>query len=73
MEINKGPVISVSPSEISIDVDHTVKILNVNGEKVLSETGTGPGYYRLSEYEPGIYFVNVFAGNRRILKRIVVF
>ena len=70
---NKGPVISVSPSEISIDVEHTVRVLNVNGEVVFSKTGTGPGYYSLSGYEPGIYFVNVTAGKQRFLKRIVVF
>jgi hypothetical protein len=73
MKFTKGPVISVSPSEISIDGEHTLKVLNVNGEVVFSGAGTGPGDYSLSEYEPGIYFVNVTAERRKVFKRVVVF
>ncbi len=73
MKFNKGSIVSISPSGISIDKEHSIQVLNIKGEVVFSETGTGPGDYSLSGYEPGIYFVNITAGKRRFLKRIVVF
>jgi hypothetical protein len=45
----------------------------VNGETVFSATGKGPGNYGMSGFEPGIYFVKVFAGKRKFSKRIMIF
>jgi hypothetical protein len=72
-EFTKGPVISLSPSGISIDGEHTLKVLNVNGEVVFSGSCTGPKTYNLSEYEPRIYFVDITAGKVKVLRRVVVF
>jgi hypothetical protein len=68
------PGFRLIPGGISVTYQGTysIQVLNVNGEKVLSNADTGPRSYPLSDLESGLYFINITTDTQNFLERIFI-
>ena len=73
--------VTLNPSSVEITSEkisvayskqYRVKILNVNGEIVMTESNTGPYDYSLSNLVPGLYFVEVSSIDGAVSQRVIV-
>jgi hypothetical protein len=73
LELNSS-LVNISSEKVSIFYPNQweVKVLNVAGETVLSESNSGVYEYSLSELQAGLYFVKVSAAGHSVSKRILI-
>jgi hypothetical protein len=67
-----NPGIQISSDRISVSLNsaYTVEVVDVSGERVLSQSSSGVSNYSLSDLQAGIYFVKITAPDKTVKKRI---
>jgi type 1 glutamine amidotransferase len=74
MTIPSESFLIVSPQVIQVDTEggHSLKVSDVKGRIVFSESSQGTRQYILPSLEPGIYFVKLTAGSRQFSRILFI-
>lgn len=57
----------------ALDKINTVKIYNISGQSILSETLSNvENYFDISALNTGIYFIQVYSGNKQLTNKIII-